>query len=91
MDYQRPVKVFKQKDSSKKLIAEYKYNTFGERIKKTAYSNSQKTITYYFYDGHTLTAEANEQGDITNQYVYLTTNLSLSLKRKRFMLFIVII
>ncbi|MEE9373395.1 MAG: hypothetical protein V3V00_10115, partial [Saprospiraceae bacterium] len=71
MDYQRPVKVFKQKDSSKKLIAEYKYNTFGERIKKTAYSNSQKTITYYFYDGHTLTAEANEQGDITNQYVYL--------------------
>ena len=66
----RPIKVFKDKQ----LIAEYTYNRFGERIKKVVYTNTKKTkVTYYLYDGHTLTAEADETGVITTQYLYLNT------------------
>ena len=66
---QRPIKVFKDKQ----LIAEYTYNRFGERIKKVVYKNSKKPkVTYYLYDGHTLTAEVDETGVITTQYLYLT-------------------
>ncbi len=73
---QRPVKVYKTASDStnsrtKTLIAEYVYNRFGERIKKVVYSNTKKPkITYYLYDGHSLTAEANESGKITAQYLY---------------------
>ena len=75
---QRPIKVF---NADKVLLAEYRYNTFGERIKKIAYSNNQKTVTYFLYDGHTLTAEINTKqqktGWVANkitalqQYIYL--------------------
>ena len=64
---QRPIQVYK----ADQLIAEYSYNGFGERIKKVVYSGSQKHITYYLYDGNTLTAEADEKGRITAQYLYL--------------------
>ena len=37
-----------------------------------AASHNRKTVTYFFYDGEgRLTAEANETGKITAQYVYL--------------------
>ena len=73
---QRPTKVYKTNsgnndESTKTLVAEYSYNRFGERIKKVVYSNSKKPkVTYYLYDGHSLTAEADEQGKITAQYLY---------------------
>ncbi len=78
---QRPTKVYRstgnlnnkanKNSNSKTLIAEYAYNRFGERIKKVVYSNSKKPkVTYYLYDGHSLTAEANETGKITAQYLY---------------------
>ncbi len=63
---QRPVQYYE----NNQLKAEYTYNTFGERIKKVVYSQNQKQVTYYLYDGHTLTAEANAQGSITAQYIY---------------------
>ena len=78
---QRPVKVF---GANKTIIAEYAYNSFGERIKKTTYKQGKKpTITYYFYDGRTLTAEANTDGDITNQYIYLNHQPVAKLESKQ--------
>ncbi len=68
----RPVKVYRTLEGRKTLLAEYAYNGFGERIKKVVYSRSKKPkVTYYLYDGHSLSAEANAAGDITAQYIYL--------------------
>ncbi|WP_344761414.1 RHS repeat-associated core domain-containing protein, partial [Actimicrobium antarcticum] len=39
-------------------VADYAYNAFGERIKKVSYAGGQKAVTYYFYDGSELVAEA---------------------------------
>ena len=65
---QRPVKVFKDD----KLIAEYQYNSIGERIKKSIYDAKGKNDTYYLYNpAGELIAEANENGDITHQYVFI--------------------
>lgn len=50
---QRPVRVYK----AGALLAEYAYNSFGERIKKVTYRGDQKRITYYLYDGNQLSAE----------------------------------
>jgi RHS repeat-associated protein len=63
---QRPVKLF----IHDQLKAEYAYNSWGERIKKVVYSGHQKTVTYYLYDGQKLVAEANEDGQIQQQYLY---------------------
>ena len=55
-------------------VAEYAYNAFGERIKKISYAHNQKKITYFFYDGSQLVAEAEAtEGPvkITRQYVWL--------------------
>ncbi len=49
---QRPVRVYKDDQ----LLAEYAYNSFGERIKKVSYSDDQKRVTYFLYDGHRITA-----------------------------------
>ena len=70
---QRPIKVFQSdSDSSESLLAEYAYNRLGERIKKVVYTQGRKPkVTYYLYDGHQLTAEADETGQITAQYLYL--------------------
>ncbi len=63
---QRPVKVFKEG----RLVAEYQYNTFGERIKKVRYRNGSRKNTYFLYDNHKLTAEINTAPDsnIPDQY-----------------------
>ena len=64
----RPTAVYR----SNQLLAQYGYNTFGERVKKTTYHNmlSPKT-TYYLYDGTALSAEINQAGKVSAQYVYL--------------------
>ncbi|GAA4017500.1 RHS repeat-associated core domain-containing protein [Actimicrobium antarcticum] len=57
-----------------KPLADYRYNAFGERIKKVSYSGNQQKVTYYFYDGSQLTAEAEGGASgarITRQYVWL--------------------
>ncbi|MCM8885189.1 MAG: DUF2235 domain-containing protein [Candidatus Thiodiazotropha sp.] len=69
---QRPTKVFQQKNGRKRLIAEYGYNGFGERIKKVSYvKDLTPVVTYYLYDGSRLSAEINGNGEITAQYLYL--------------------
>jgi RHS repeat-associated protein len=52
-------------------LAEYSYNSFGQRIRKVTYSGDQKKVTYFFYDGSKLTAEADQSGKVTKQFVYL--------------------
>ncbi len=82
---QRPVKVYRTAgNDGKELIAEYAYNRFGERIKKVVYSNTKKPkVTYYLYDGHSLTAEANEQGKIAVQYLYFKNQPFTKLEGKQ--------
>ncbi|MFT5962864.1 MAG: YD repeat-containing protein, partial [Burkholderiaceae bacterium] len=58
-------------------VADYTYNAFGERIKKVSYNGNQKKVTYYFYDGSELVAEAQGSAKdggnigIARQYVWL--------------------
>jgi RHS repeat-associated protein len=72
--YQRPIKLYRldpDEPENKTLVAEYAYNRFGERIKKVTYNLSNKPkVTYYLYDGHQLTAEADNSGKVTVQYLY---------------------
>jgi RHS repeat-associated protein len=53
--------------------ATYRYNLFGQRIAKTTVQADGKTkqTTYYFYDGSQLVAEADSEGDIEKQYLWL--------------------
>ncbi len=69
---QRPVQVYK----NEKLIAEYSYNGFGERIKKVTYDANGPLTTYFLYDGSRLTAEIKTDGssqtiESINQTLYL--------------------
>jgi len=68
---QRPVRVFKHDD----LLAEYAYNSFGERIKKITYRGDGKRVTYFLYENHKLTTQINVDDDnsagIMNQTLYL--------------------
>jgi len=76
--HQRPIRLYLDGE----LKAEYAYNAFGERIRKTVYprktqsntdeddESDQPTTTYYLYDGRKLSAEVNAQGKITQQYIY---------------------
>ena len=98
---QRPIRLY----IDKQLRAEYEYNAFGERIRKTVYpqkdkassnkkssSNSndddgdsepgQPITTYYLYDGRQLTAEVNDKGKVTKQYIYYKTAPVALLKKK---------
>src|SRR5690606_33133871 len=56
---------------SGRALAEYSYNAFGERIRKVVYSSSGRSVTYFFYDGSKLTAEADEEGTVTKQFVHV--------------------
>ncbi len=77
---QRPTKLY----INNQLKAEYTYNGFGERIKKVSYQGNQKQVTYYFYNGEgKLTAEADETGTITSQYVYLNHQPIAKLEHKK--------
>ena len=64
---QRPVRVY----ANGSLLAEYSYNSFGERIRKVRYDNGQKRVTYYLYDGHTLTAEIDGDTGQMQQSIFL--------------------
>ncbi len=64
---QRPLKLY----IKGKLVAEYTYNARGERIKKTLHLADREQTTYYLYEDKKLFAEANEDGEITKQYLYL--------------------
>ncbi|MCU7878857.1 MAG: RHS domain-containing protein [Candidatus Thiodiazotropha sp. (ex Lucinoma borealis)] len=70
----RPVRFYR----GERLVAAYRYNHKGERIRKTVYSNDPEQapeITYYLYYLYDLqqrlSAEADEDGDIIRQYLYL--------------------
>ena len=63
----RPVRVFERGT----LLAEYAYNGFGERIRKVVYRGDAKRVTYFLYDGHTLSAEIDAESGAFAQSVYL--------------------
>jgi RHS repeat-associated protein len=67
---QRPLKLF----VDGLLRAEYAYNGFGERIKKTTYKRDGKGTTsetrYYLYDGRELSAEVSGDGEVKATYIY---------------------
>lgn len=50
----------------KRTLASYRYNNSGLRISKTAGGHT----TYYLYENRQLSAELNEQGRVTRQYIY---------------------
>ncbi len=64
---QRPVRVYENNG----LKAEYAYNGFGERVRKVVYQGGQQRVTYYLYDGHTLSAEIDADGREQRHTVYL--------------------
>ncbi len=68
---QRPVRIFK--DGT--LLAEYSYNSFGERIKKVSYSADQKRITYFLYDGNRISAEISVDNAASKTHVAHTLYL----------------
>ena len=63
---QRPIQLY----IDGKLTAEYAYNGFGERIKKTVYNQKKPETTYFLYEGQRIVSEADASGDITSQYIY---------------------
>ena len=64
----RPIEV--RRDG--RLVATYAYNPFGERVRKTVHRpGGEAETTYFLYDGTTLAAEANGDGEIVAQYVHL--------------------
>ena len=54
-----------------KPLASYTYNHRGERIRKTSSGKTTSQTTAYLYESGLLTAELNEAGRITRQYIYL--------------------
>lgn len=60
-------------------LAQYAYNAFGERIRKVVYSGDQRRVTYFFYDGGKLTAQADQSGRIAQQFVYVHDRLAAAL------------
>jgi len=63
---QRPIRVYE----GDKLIAEYNYNSFGERIHKVVYGERRKRVTYFLYEGRQLSAEieASEETTVHENY-----------------------
>jgi RHS repeat-associated protein len=45
-------------------------NATGAGCPGAAHQSKRPKVTYYLYDGHQLTAEADEDGEITAQYLY---------------------
>ena len=58
-----------------KTIAEYAYNGWGERVKKTVTTQgsngAHSKITYFLYNGHQLQAEVAADGKVIAEYLYL--------------------
>ena len=65
---QRPIRLF----VNDRLTAEYGYNAFGERVRKTLHGTGGEVQTvYYLYEGTQLTAEVAASGTVLRQYVYV--------------------
>jgi RHS repeat-associated protein len=54
-----------------RIIAEYRYNLFGERIAKLVNGPTGPKLTYFLWDGTELAAEMDEHGAVLRDYVYL--------------------
>ncbi len=54
-----------------RVIASYAYNASGQRIQKTTFDNGHAVSTGYIYEQDKLTAEVDERGQVTKQYVWL--------------------
>jgi RHS repeat-associated protein len=54
-----------------KLIAEYHYNSDGERIQKINYTGALPVSSYFLYENKKLVAEVDQHGNITSQYLYV--------------------
>jgi len=79
----RPIRVFDKETNH--LVAEYGYNSFGERVKKVRYHRlrgnfQKKAITYYLYDGRRIAAEISEDGEVVAQYLYYKKKLVAKLE-----------
>ncbi|HEU4603815.1 MAG TPA: DUF6765 family protein, partial [Steroidobacteraceae bacterium] len=66
----RPIRLWQKK----KLIAQYSYNSFGERISKTDYSQGRPLTTDYLYEHHRLVAEADASGKVVREYLFLDSH-----------------
>ncbi len=63
----RPTRLFE----SGRLVAEYRYNFWGERVQKVLHENGGRIVTSYIYEQQKLIAEADERGNVLREYVYL--------------------
>jgi RHS repeat-associated protein len=63
----RLVRLFKDD----RLVADYAYNAWGERIRKTLHGRSKPETTLYTYEKHRLIAESNALGEVQREYLYL--------------------
>lgn len=55
-------------------LAHYAYNASGERIRKVVHGPQGRSVSYFFYDGSRLVAEARDDR-IVKQYVYVADRL----------------
>lgn len=58
-------------ESISRVIAEYRYNLFGERIAKLTHGDEGTKLTYFLWDGAELAAEMDQDGKVLRNYVYL--------------------
>jgi RHS repeat-associated protein len=64
----RPIRVF----DNNAIIAEYFYNSFGERIKKITHIGGQSQVQYFLYDGHRISAVVSENSSLSFEHtIYL--------------------
>lgn len=62
----RPTRLF----TNDRLVAEYGYNSQGERIRKTVFRDGVASTSLFLYDQRRLVAEADDRGNITREYLY---------------------
>jgi hypothetical protein len=53
------------------VIAEYRYNLFGERISKLTHGDDGTQLTYFVWDGTEVAAETDQDGKVLGDYVCL--------------------
>jgi RHS repeat-associated protein len=54
-----------------RLIAEYRYNFWGERVQKIVHAHGERRVTSFIYEQQKLVAEADDGGNVTREYIYL--------------------
>jgi RHS repeat-associated protein len=53
-----------------RLIAEYGYNTEGERIRKTVHKEGGSEVTWFLYENGKIVGEVTAEGKVSRQYIY---------------------